>query len=117
MFISKKEFRALVDKVAGMEEGIRSLHSYVDTVKKQMRCSCDNFEVVENPTITYILTSDSLGISRLKEKKVFEKVCKDCGFTTKYDTEEEAVEDQQALLDRQIDELKEKKKILKKGGK
>jgi hypothetical protein len=120
MWVSRREFNELLEahneSVENQNVWNAEADDKVDTLTRQMKCKCENYEVLSEGVYS---SSGEFVDGRLwwvggDWRIVYSKKCLDCGWTTTYDTEEEALADKQELLDKQIDALKEQKKALKK---
>jgi chaperonin cofactor prefoldin len=120
MWVSRKEFdelrnelvQAHNDFVKLYDEGYDKLESKIDTLTKQMKCSCENYEVMVSCRGAEWIWSGKHVDNVLAVH--YNKVCKDCGFTFTYDTEGEALADKESLLQKQVKGLQGQIKQLKK---
>jgi spore maturation protein CgeB len=119
MWVSRKEFdelarkhKALVNNTAEAVKMAEVALDKVDTLTKQMKCKCENYEVMASCRDTE-WTWSGVYIDNVLAAH-YNKVCKDCGFTFTYDTEEEALADKESLLQKQVKGLQGKIKQLKR---
>jgi hypothetical protein len=119
MWVSRKEFdelarkhKALVSNTAAAVKMAEVAQDKVDTLTKQMRCSCENYEVMASCRGTE-WTWCGVHIDNVLAVH-YNKHCLDCGWTTTYDTEGEALADKESLLQKQVKGLQGQIKQLKR---
>lgn len=119
MWVSRKEFdeyKSIIKEAARRaNNAVRTAivaEERIDTLTKQIKCKCENYEVMASCRGTEWVWGGRHIDNVLAVH--YNKVCKDCGWTTTYDTEKEALADKESLLQKQVKGLQSQIKQLKK---